>query len=67
MSEFSFLKAFEVREDLEQYGDNALLLYALELKYNIDDIRSVAVQALTDGNNDKKCDMVYLMCNSFRK
>jgi len=31
MSELSFLKAFEVRDDLERYGDNALLLYALEL------------------------------------
>jgi hypothetical protein len=60
MSEFSFLNSFQAREDLKQYGDNALLLYALELKYNIDDIRAMAVQALTDGNNDKKCDLVYV-------
>lgn len=60
MSEISFRNAFQARHDLKEYGDNALLMYALELKYNIDDIRAVAVQALTDGNNDKKCDLVYV-------
>lgn len=57
---YSFLKAFETRDNLKEYGDNALLLFALEVKYNIDDIRSVAVQALTDGIDDKKCDLVYV-------
>ncbi len=60
MSEHSFMKTFESRDDLKEYGDNALLLYALELKYNIEDIRSVAAQYLTDGSNDKKCDLVYV-------
>ncbi|GIO63260.1 MULTISPECIES: AIPR family protein [Paenibacillus] len=56
-----FLDSFLAREDLiEKYKDNALLLYALELRMQLEDIQSVASDALTDGNNDKKCDLVYI-------
>lgn len=54
------MSAFEERQDLKKYGDNALLLFALELRFNISDIFSVATQSLTDGNDDKKCDLVYI-------
>lgn len=54
------ITAFEARDDLKKYGDNALLLFALQLKYQIEDIDSVAVNALTDGNDDKKCDLVFV-------
>lgn len=50
--------AFETRDDLRQYGDNALLLFAAQLRLGIDDIESFAANALTDGSNDKKCDLV---------
>lgn len=56
-----FLDNFLSREDLiEKYKDNALLLYALELRMQLEDIQSVASDALTDGNDDKKCDLVYI-------
>lgn len=48
------------RENLQKYGSNALLLYALQLKFDIDDIDSVAADAITDGPQDKKCDLIYL-------
>ena len=51
---------FFARNDLKQYGSNALLLYALQLKFDIDDIDSVAADAITDGAQDKKCDLIYL-------
>lgn len=56
----SAIKAFRSRSDLARYGDNALLLYALELRHNIDDIHAVAAESLTDGADDKKCDLVYI-------
>lgn len=56
----SALTAFEARNDLKIYGDNALLLFALEMRFRIDDIHSVAITALTDSNDDKKCDLVYV-------
>ena len=35
---FSFLKEFNGRKNLEEsYGDNALLLYALQLRFNMSD------------------------------
>ncbi|MFD8596183.1 AIPR family protein [Kitasatospora sp. NPDC059646] len=52
--------AFAGRDDLQAYGDNGLILFALQLSLGIDDIHSVAATALTDGNNDKKCDLVYV-------
>lgn len=52
---------FLSRSDLrEAYGDNALLLYVAQLKLDVDDIDSFAANWLTDGSNDKKCDMVAL-------
>ena len=60
-SKFSFLKEFRGRKRLEEsYGDNALLLYALQLRFDIEDIDSVAADALTDGADDKKCDLIYV-------
>jgi len=60
-SKFSFLKEFRGKKDLEKsYGDNALLLYALQLRFDIEDIDSVAAEALTDGADDKKCDLIYV-------
>lgn len=56
-----YLNNFNSRTDLiNTYKDNALLLYALELRLQIPDIKAVATDALTDGNNDKKCDLVYV-------
>lgn len=52
---------FQARTDLiTQYGNNALMLYALQLRFEISDIISVASDALTDCSNDKKCDLIYV-------
>lgn len=50
--------AFSARDDLTQYGSNALLLFVAQLKLGIDDIDAFAANALTDHSNDKKCDLV---------
>jgi hypothetical protein len=52
--------AYESRTDLDTYGDNAIGLFALALRFNIEDLDSVAADALTDGADDKKCDLVHV-------
>lgn len=53
------LDAFASRDDLERFGSRGLLLFALQLHLGLDDIETVAASSLTDGPNDKKCDLVY--------
>lgn len=55
-----FDTALAARSDLAQYGTNARLLLALEIRADIEDIHTVAANALTDGFDDKKCDLVYI-------
>ncbi len=50
--------AFESRDDLAEYGDNALLLFVAQLRLGFDDVDTFASNSLTDGSNDKKCDLV---------
>lgn len=50
---------YESRDDLHQYGSNGLALYALSLRFGVEDLDLVASEAITDGPGDKKCDMVY--------
>lgn len=58
---YNFMNQYKGRRDLiDNYGDNSLLLYALQLRYSIEDIVSVAAEALTDGSDDKKCDLIYI-------
>ncbi|WP_382322545.1 AIPR family protein [Hydrogenophaga sp. UC242_50] len=52
--------AYQARTDLTAYGDNALGLFALGLRFNIEDLATVAADAITDGSDDKKCDIVYI-------
>ena len=54
----SALDACLSRTDLKPYGNNALLLFALETALGIEDIHTVAANALTDGRDDKKCDLL---------
>lgn len=51
---FDYYDDFNRREALkENFNSNALMLYALELRFGIDDIFDVAVDSLTDGSDDK--------------
>lgn len=54
------LNTYQARTDLDRYGDNGLLLFALQMGLAIEDIDTVASVALTDGSDDKKCDLVYV-------
>lgn len=52
--------AFKSRTDLNAFSDNAIGLFALALRFGIEDLVSVAADAITDGHDDKKCDLVHI-------
>ncbi len=47
-------------EVLARYGNNAIGLLALSLRFDIDDIALAGVESFVDGSNDKKNDFVYV-------
>ena len=53
-------EAFASRDDLKEYGDNALGLFALALRFGIEDLETAAANSITDGSDDKKCDIVHV-------
>ncbi|SEJ51350.1 AIPR family protein [Demequina mangrovi] len=52
--------ALEARDDLNRYGRAKRALFALQLSFGLDDIHTIAASALTDGPDDKSCDVVYV-------
>ena len=52
--------AYDSRTDLRRFGDNAIGLFALALRFGLDDLGTVAAESLTDGADDKKVDFVYI-------
>lgn len=46
--------------ELSAYQDNALGLFALGLNFGLDDLSSIGVDAITDGSDDKKLDMIFI-------
>lgn len=41
-------------------SDDAIGLFALQLKFRLEDIEAIAAEAITGGGDDKKCDIVYV-------
>lgn len=52
--------AYSALEDLSDYKDNALGLFALGLRFGLDDLSSIGIDAVTDGSDDKKLDIVFI-------
>lgn len=52
--------AYSARTDLHKFGSNGLGLFALALRFGLDDLETVAAESLMDGNDDKKLDFVYI-------
>ncbi len=59
-NETTWQEALVGRDDLTQYADNAIGLFALTLRFGLDDIHSVAAESITDGSDDKKCDLIFI-------
>ncbi len=56
----SWQPALKGRTDLKKYRDNRIGLFALAVRFGLDDLKSVASESLTDGPDDKKIDIVYI-------
>ncbi|BBD35799.1 hypothetical protein Amn_06790 [Aminobacter sp. Y103A] len=41
-------------------SDDAIGVFALQLKFRLEDIEAVAAEAITGGGDDKKCDVIYV-------
>ncbi len=54
------IKIFSARDDLQLYNQNALMLWALQIRYQIEDIGEFASSCLTDNGGDKKCDLIWV-------
>ena len=52
--------ALNARDDLNDYGGEALGLFGLALRFGVEDLQTVAAEAVTDGQNDKKLDIIYV-------
>lgn len=58
--EVLYISNFESRIDLKRFKPNALLLYALQLRYGIEDIETLALECITESFDDKKTDLIYI-------
>jgi len=59
-SDPAWLSAFDARTDLSAFGPNAIALFALALRFNLEDLVTVAAESITDGGDDKKTDLIYI-------
>ncbi len=41
-------------------NDDAIGVFAIQLRFNLDDIKTIAAEAITGGGNDRKCDVLYI-------
>lgn len=41
-------------------GDDAIGVFAIQLRFNLDDIKTIAAEAITGGGNDRKCDVLHI-------
>ncbi|MCS0791261.1 AIPR family protein [Cytobacillus firmus] len=57
---YTYLQAFLSSNEFNQYGSNAHLIYAICLREQIEDVHNLVATSLTDGNDDKKADLVYI-------
>lgn len=64
MLKFTFWPAFQACDELKQFNNDALLLYALKLRFGIEDILTTAATSLTEDNQDKKTDLIYIDTDS---
>jgi hypothetical protein len=60
MSDKNWAEAYAVMRENYSLADDAIGVFALNLRFSLDDVESVASEAITGGGDDKKCDVVYV-------
>jgi len=52
--------AYAIMKEELGLDNDAIGVFAVNLKFNLDDFQSTAIEALTGGGDDKKCDLIYI-------
>lgn len=60
VNETKWQSAFDVMKTNYSLTDDAIGVFAINLRFNLDDIQTIASEAITGGGDDKKCDVLYV-------
>jgi AIPR protein len=52
--------AFNIMKANYSLTDDAIGVFAINLRFNLDDIQTIVSEAITGGGDDKKCDVLYV-------
>lgn len=52
--------AFDIMRSNYDLPDDGIGVFALNLRFNLDDVQTIASEAITGGGDDKKCDLLYV-------
>lgn len=58
--EASWRTALDEHDDLKKFGVNAIGLFALALRFDLEDLEGVGVSSIVDGSSDKKNDLIFI-------
>jgi hypothetical protein len=58
--EAGWRNAFNVMKANYSLTDDAIGVFAINLRFNLDDIQTIVSEAITGGGDDKKCDVLYV-------
>jgi hypothetical protein len=56
----SWKTALDEHDDLKKFGANAIGLFALALRFDLEDIEGIGVSSIVDGSSDKKNDLIFI-------
>jgi len=59
-NEASWRTALDEHDDLKKFGVNAIGLFALALRFDLEDLEGVGVSSIVDGHSDKKNDLIFI-------
>ncbi len=59
-SETTWQNAFNIMKLNYSLNDDSIGVFAINLRFNLDDIQTIASEAITGGGDDKKCDVLYV-------
>lgn len=60
ISRGSWATAFGQAKELNQFGSSRIGLFALALRFDIEDLTSVGTSSIVDGSDDKKNDIIFI-------
>lgn len=52
--------AYKVAKSNFGLSDDAIGVFAIQLRFNLDDIKTIAAESITGGGNDRKCDVLHV-------